>query len=199
MTVGVAVPAEKMVVLLLGAPASGKTTQARKISAEYGIPAISMADILRTQQGHGKAKGSSDKKLNKRLEASVASGTLVSSEVAAGLVHDRITQKDAARGFVLDGYPTTKEEAASLENTLAELGLPKPMVVDLVVSDEVARQRMSDRRRADDKVGLGDMRLEDWRSQERAILEYYPQAARVDAAQGEAAVWAEVKKALANR
>ena len=188
-----------MVVLILGAPGSGKTTQSKKISTEYGIPSISMADILRTQQGHKKAKLSDDKKLNKRLEASVASGTLVSSDVAAGLVLDRITQKDAAGGFILDGYPTTKDEAASLEKSLADLGLPKPVVVDLFVSDEVARQRMSARGRADDKAGFGDSRLEDWRGQEEAILEYYPNAAKVDANQSEGAVWAQVKKALDNR
>jgi adenylate kinase len=190
---------EKLVVLMLGAPGSGKSTQAKKISAKYGIPSISLSDILKTQQGHGKAMLSPDKKLNKRMEAAVSSGAMVSSETANKLVVQRISQKDAANGFILDGYPFTAEDAAEFEKSLAHLHLPKPVVIDLIVPDEVALQRMEARNRADDKAGLSEPRLEDWRKQEAAILSYYPGAHKINGNQSEGQVWAAIQEVLGAR
>jgi len=190
---------QKLVVLILGAPGSGKSTQARKINAKYGIPSISLADILKTQQGHGKAMMSSDKKLNKRMAAAVESGAMVSSETANRLVIQRISEKDAANGFVLDGYPFTADDAAEFEKSLAHLNLPKPVVIDLVVSDAVAMQRMEARNRADDKAGLSEPRLVDWRKQEEAILSYYPDAHKINGDQSEGQVWAAIQEVLGSR
>ncbi len=190
---------EKLVVLMLGAPGSGKSTQAKKISAKYGIPSISMSDILKTQQGQGKAMLSPDKKLNKRMQAAVDSGAMISSETANKLVVQRISQKDAANGFILDGYPFTAEDAAEFEKSLAHLHLPKPVVIDLQVPDDVALQRMEARRRSDDKAGLSAPRLEDWRKQEAAILSYYPAAHKINGNQPEGQVWAAVQEVLGAR
>ena len=190
---------QKMVVLMIGAPGAGKSTQARKISAKYGIPSISLADILKTQQGQGKAMMSSDKKLNKRIAAAVDSGAMVSSETANRLIVQRIAEKDAANGFILDGYPFTADDAAEFEKSLAQLHLPKPVVIDLVVSDNVALQRMEARRRADDKAGMSEPRLMDWRKQEEAILSYYPDAHKINADQSEGQVWAAVQEVLESR
>jgi adenylate kinase len=186
----------KLVVLMLGAPGSGKSTQAAKISSKYNIPSISLANILKTQQGHGKAMMGSDKKLNKRMAAAVESGAMVSSETANRLVVQRIREKDCANGFILDGFPFTADDAAEFEKSLAELHLPKPVVIDLVVPDEVALQRMEARKRADDKAGLSEPRLEDWRKQEAAILSYYPEAHKINGNQPESVVWNAVQEVL---
>jgi len=190
---------QKMVVLMIGAPGSGKSTQAKKISSKYGIPSISMADLLKTAQGHGKAQLGPDKKLNKRMAAAVDSGAMISSETANSLVVQRIGEKDALNGFILDGYPFTADDAAAFEKSLAHLHLPKPVVIDLIVSDSVALQRMEARRRADDKAGLSEPRLMDWRKQEAAILSYYPDAHKINGDQSESQVWSAIQEVLGAR
>jgi adenylate kinase len=190
---------EKLVVLMLGAPGAGKSTQAKKISAKYGIPSIALSDILKTQQGAGKAMLGPDKKLNKRMAAAVDSGAMVSSETANRLVIQRISEKDAVNGFILDGYPFTADDAAEFEKSLAHIHLPKPVVIDLVVPDEVAMQRMEARKRSDDKAGMSEPRLLDWRKQEDAILSYYPGAHKINGNQPEGQVWAAIQEVLSSR
>jgi adenylate kinase len=156
----------KRVILLVGAPGAGKSTQAKKLSKRLDIPAISMSDILRKEGG-----GKSD--LNKRLKAQIASGELVSDEIANALVRKRITQKDAERGFILDGYPRTAAQADYLHATLADLGLPTPIVVSIAVPEQVALERMETRRRADDKPEIMKRRLDEHKQQADFVLERY--------------------------
>ena len=108
----------KMVVLLIGPPGAGKTTQARKISRKYRIPSISMSDLLQKDAGWGKA-GS-----KKVLQAQMESGELVNDETADLLVRKRLFLKDAERGFILDGYPANAAQADNLGKLLQERNLP---------------------------------------------------------------------------
>src|ERR1044072_5827288 len=98
----------RMVVLLIGPPGAGKTTQARKISRKCHIPSISMSDLLKKDAGWGKA-GS-----RKVLKAQMESGELVNDETADLLVRKRLFLKDAEHGFVLDGYPANAAQADRL-------------------------------------------------------------------------------------
>ncbi|MEX2264191.1 MAG: nucleoside monophosphate kinase, partial [Bryobacteraceae bacterium] len=103
---------DKLVVLIVGAPGSGKTTQANKLKKKYRVPSISMADVLKKSAGWGTA-GS-----RKQLKAQVESGELVSDEIANQMIRDRLFRGDASRGFILDGYPASSKQAEFLDALL---------------------------------------------------------------------------------
>ena len=100
-----------MVVLLIGPPGAGKTTQAHKISRKYRIPAISMSDLLKKDAGWGKVG------CQREVKAQVESGELVNDETADLLVRKRLFLKDAERGFVLDGYPANARTGREIGET----------------------------------------------------------------------------------
>ena len=181
----------KMVVLIVGPPGSGKTTQAKNLSRKYGIPAISMAGILKKEGG---GKGG----LNKRLKVQVASGELVNDQAANDLIARRIGRKDALRGFILDGYPATVKQADYLDAALKERGLPPPVVVHLEVPDTVALERMKGRRRADDQPEVMRARLEEYHREAQPVLEHYSggQLKKVDGTRDERQVWQDIEQAL---
>ena len=185
-----AAQADKRVIIIIGPPGSGKTTQAQRLKSKYAIPIVSMSDILK-KEGGGKTA------LNKALKVQIAAGELVNDEMANDLVRKRIAKKDAARGFILDGYPATAGQANYLEKSLAELGLPAPHVVSLDVPDSVAMQRMASRGRADDDAGLAQNRLTQYRSEERLITERYGKSiTRVDGTKSPDEVWAAIEQKL---
>jgi adenylate kinase len=99
-------------VLLLGAPGVGKGTQAKALMAAYGIPQISTGDILRANISKGTTLG-------KMAKALVDQGTLVSDNLVNQMVADRLSQPDVERGYILDGYPRTLNQAEWLDNHLA--------------------------------------------------------------------------------
>ena len=129
-----AVAQTNMVVLLIGPPGSGKTTQAKKISRKYHVPSISMSDLLKKDAGWGKA-GS-----KKELKAQMESGELVNDEAADLLVRKRLFLKDADHGFILDGYPANAKQADKLATLLKERSLPQPVVIFLDTPDGVVRE-----------------------------------------------------------
>lgn len=163
------------VFILLGPPGSGKSVQAGILSKEYKIPAISMADLL-------KQEIRKKNPLSRTLAASIASGELVSDEAANQVMMPRLLQPDAGKGFILDGYPTTDDQAKALDAFLKEQGFPKPVVVILQASDDVLRQRLKKRGRADDKPENVDRRLREYRDHEAFTENHYgtESTARVD-------------------
>lgn len=123
-----------MKVILIGAPGAGKGTQAARISAALGIPAISTGDIIR-----GAIRDRTP--LGMELKAIIESGALAPDDVINRLVAERLGQPDCQKGFLLDGFPRTVEQANFLESAG---GIDK--VIDLAVSDEDIRRRMTGRR-----------------------------------------------------
>jgi len=127
------------VVILLGAPGSGKGTQAKEIVERYGIPQISTGDMLREAVKNRTPLGLAAERI-------MRAGGLVSDEIVNGLVEERTARPDCLSGFVLDGYPRTIEQARTLEEILKRQGRPEPLVVNLVVARDAVVKRISGRR-----------------------------------------------------
>ena len=124
-----------MRVILLGAPGSGKGTQAQAITNKFGIPQISTGDMLRAAVRAGTPLGVEAKKI-------MDAGLLVSDDIILGLIAERIQADDCRKGFLLDGFPRTLAQADGLQN----LGIAIDHVIEFVVDDEEIVQRMSGRR-----------------------------------------------------
>jgi len=131
--------ATQLNLVLLGAPGSGKGTQAERISPAFGIPHISTGDILRGAVRDGTAMGLQAKRF-------MDAGDLVPDQVVIGIIRDRLVQPDAERGFMLDGFPRTLEQARALDEMLAEAGRALNAVLMIDVPEEELVQRLSGRR-----------------------------------------------------
>lgn len=134
-----------MRLVLLGPPASGKGTQGDVLAARYGIPKISTGDMLRAARAAGTALG-------REAATFMEAGKLVPDQVVIGLVEERITQPDAANGFILDGFPRTVAQADALDKKLTAIGAP----LDAALQIDVARGLLIERavfRRIDKRTG----------------------------------------------
>jgi adenylate kinase len=132
-----------MNLLLLGAPGAGKGTQGALIAERYGIRKISTGDLLREAVAKGTPLGQTAKSY-------MDAGELVPDEVMLGLIREELTGKgadpEAARGFILDGFPRTLRQAEGLDRLLDEIGRPLDAVVVVSVPDDVLIRRLSGRR-----------------------------------------------------
>jgi adenylate kinase len=124
--------------VLLGSPGSGKGTQARMLTQCLGIPHISTGDMLRDRIRHGSELGTA-------VVATMQSGALVSDDVVNLMVRERLSQPDAARGFVLDGYPRTLPQAEDLCKWLDGRGI-REVVIHLAVDYNIIIARLTGRR-----------------------------------------------------
>ena len=122
-------------IILLGAPGAGKGTQARFITAKYNIPQISTGDMLRNAIKTGSELGLAAKEIMEK-------GQLVSDEIVIALVKERIGQDDCQNGYLFDGFPRTKAQAAALENA----GIQIDYVIEIAVPDQIIINRLSGRR-----------------------------------------------------
>lgn len=128
-----------MNVILLGPPGAGKGTQAKKLLADYRLPQISTGDILRAEVKAGTELGQKAKEL-------MDAGKLVPDEVVIGIVQKRLAERDAADGFVLDGFPRTIPQAEALEAALSKIGKRVDRVLSFEVPAELVVERISGRR-----------------------------------------------------
>lgn len=128
-----------MRIVLLGAPGSGKGTQAQKLMAEKNIPQISTGDMLRAAVAAGTRFGQQAKEI---MEA----GQLVSDEIVLGIISERLRESDAENGFILDGFPRTGQQALDLEDLLDELGQPLQAAILMDVNFDVLMKRLTGRR-----------------------------------------------------
>lgn len=128
-----------MRIVLLGAPGSGKGTQAKKLMADRNIPQISTGDMLREAVAAGTRFGEQARDI---MEA----GQLVPDDIVLGIISERLTRPDAADGFILDGFPRTRRQAADLEELLDELGVPLDTAVLLDVDFDILLKRLTGRR-----------------------------------------------------
>jgi adenylate kinase len=128
-----------MNLILLGPPGAGKGTQAKKLVADHGIPQISTGDILREATRAGT-------ELGRQAGPLMAAGKLVPDEIVIGIIAERLKAKDAAQGFILDGFPRTVPQAEALDRMLAGARRKIDKVLSLEVPEEVVVERISGRR-----------------------------------------------------
>jgi len=154
--------------ILTGPPGAGKGTQAKLLTKRLGIPQIATGDILREAVASGS-------ELGERVKAIMERGELVPDEVVIAIVEERLARKDCRPGFILDGFPRTREQASALEGLLTKIGREPVRVVSLKVVDEVLRQRILERGegRADDTEETIARRLEVYRRETTPVLEHF--------------------------
>ena len=180
-------------IVMLGPPGSGKGTQAALLAEKWGIPAISTGEMLRGAVADGT-------ELGRRVEAIMASGKLVDDTTMGEVVADRLTSGEAQGGFILDGYPRTREQVATLERILTEASVDLDAVLAIEVPKEVLTERALARRRDDDREDVIRARFQIYQEKTEPLLDYYEQRdllLRIDGHQSIEEVTAAVLEAMA--
>lgn len=161
-----------MRLVLLGAPGSGKGTQAARLRQHLQVPHISTGDLLRAEVAAGS-------KLGREAKEVMAAGKLVSDEILLGMLEERFSRADTANGFILDGYPRNLAQAAALGRLLERIGQPMDYAVQLEVPTELLVERIAGRAkaegRADDSPESVRTRLKVYDEQTAPVVEYYRQ------------------------
>lgn len=200
-----------MRIVLLGAPGSGKGTQAQRLQAKYGVPQVSSGDLLRDAVARGT-------ELGRKVKSVMDAGQLVSDDLVLGLIRERLGKPDAARGFILDGFPRNIDQANALNALLKDLDQPIDAVLLLDVRKETLVQRLAGRRtcptcgtvynvhsmpagentcskdgaqlyqRPDDKEDVVAKRLEVYQTQTQPLIDHYSRLGQLRAVAGEGAL-----------
>ncbi len=180
-----------MRLILLGPPGAGKGTQAQRLIQKYGIVQLSTGDMLRAAVAAGTPVG-------QRVKAIMERGDLVPDEVVVAIIADRIGQPDAARGFVLDGFPRTVPQAEALDRLLAECGLELDAVIELKVDEGILIKRIENRvaemtargekLRSDDNPEILKGRLAAYRAQTAPLTGHYAGKGMLRGVDGMAAI-----------
>jgi adenylate kinase len=197
-----------MRIVLLGAPGSGKGTQAQRLQAKYGVPQVSSGDLLRDAVAR-------QTDLGLKAKAAMEAGQLVSDEIVLGLIRERLSQPDAKNGFILDGFPRNSDQAGALSKLLTDIGQPLEAVLLMEVRTQTLIGRLAGRRvckscgtvhalsqlsspdapctkcggelfqRSDDKEDVIAKRLEVYQSQTKPLIEHYKQQGLLKVVKGE--------------
>ncbi len=159
-----------MRLVLLGAPGSGKGTQATRLKDALNVPHISTGELLRAAVAAGTPLGLKAKEV-------MAAGNLVSDEIVLGMLEERLSQPDVRGGFILDGYPRNLAQANSLDELLARLQQPVDVAVQLDVGTDLLIQRLAGRAqaegRADDSPDAVRNRLRVYTDQTAPVIDFY--------------------------
>jgi adenylate kinase len=183
-------------VLLLGPQGAGKGTQAKRISAEYGIPHIASGEILRAEMDAGTELGN-------RVKDVYARGDLVSDDLMIELIRNRLEQPDTEAGFVLDGFPRTTVQAEALDSMFNDIGRNFSVAFALQIPDGVAFERLRRRAevegRTDDTDEAIQRRLDNYHRETEPLIEYYRTRGNLVPIHGDRSeneVFAEIQRAL---
>jgi adenylate kinase len=157
-------------ILMLGPQGSGKGTQAKLISAQYGIPHIATGDMLREAIANGT-------ELGRQVEPILERGDLVPDHLMISLIRERLMRKDTGEGFVLDGFPRTMAQAEALDAMLREIGRELTIVFELQLSDDECLARLLRRAqlegRTDDTPEVVRHRLKLYHQETEPLIEHY--------------------------
>ena len=180
-----------MRLILLGPPGAGKGTQAQRLIHDYGIVQLSTGDMLRAAVAAGTPVGLKAKDI-------MASGGLVPDDVVIGIISDRLDQPDAARGFILDGFPRTVPQAEALDQLLDSKKLNLDAAIELRVDERALLQRVESRVaemtargeqvRSDDTPEVLSKRLASYRTLTEPLIRYYSERGKLLTVDGMMAV-----------
>ncbi len=165
-----------MRIILLGPPGSGKGTQAQRLIHRYGIVQLSTGEMLR-------AAVAAETPVGLKAKDVMAGGGLVPDEIVVGIISDRLDQPDAAKGFILDGFPRTVPQAEALDDLLRKKRLKLDAVIELRVNESALLQRVETRVaemrargeevRVDDTAEVLVKRLASYRASTEPLIYYY--------------------------
>ncbi len=162
-----------MRLLLIGAPGSGKGTQAVRLADHFGITHISSGDLLRQHVTDGTAFG-------RQVQEFVSRGDLVPDQMVLDMLRKPIVEASAQGGYVLDGFPRTVEQAGIAYQTAKELGVAVQVAAYLAVGrDELIRRLLARGRGSDDTQDVIEHRLEVYEDKTRPMIDYYANRERL--------------------
>ncbi|MGH8480861.1 MAG: adenylate kinase [Nevskiaceae bacterium] len=198
-----------MRLVFMGAPGSGKGTQARRLMDAYASPQISTGDLLRAAVAAGTALG-------QKAKSAMDAGQLVADDIVVGMIRERLAQKDTKFGFILDGFPRSLSQAAALDKMLGEVNQPLNKAILLDVNTDNLIKRLTGRRtcrvcghlynvhfsppkqagkcdldggellqRADDNEETITRRLKVYQDQTAPLIDYYKQQGKFVSVDGE--------------
>lgn len=180
-----------MRLILLGPPGAGKGTQAARLMQKYGIQQLSTGDMLR-------AAVAAETPIGLKAKAVMDAGGLVSDDIVVGIVAERIQQPDAERGFILDGFPRTLNQAQALDAMLIEKHMELDAVIELKVAEAALLDRIAQRAkemqaagkpvRADDNPEAFKTRLDAYRTLTAPVSDYYAGTGQLRTTDGMAAI-----------
>lgn len=174
-----------MRIVLLGAPGSGKGTQAALLVQDLNLPHISTGELLRSA-----VKAGTD--LGLKAKAVMDRGELVSDDIMLGLIEERLSQPDASAGFILDGYPRNLAQARALDELLGRIEQPvdEALQIDVDVDMVIARiaKRAAEEGRSDDTEEVVRNRMEVYSDQTAPVVDYYAQKGLLSRVLGEGTI-----------
>ena len=171
-----------MRLVLLGAPGSGKGTQATRLREHLQVPHISTGELLRAAVAAGSALGL-------QAKAVMEAGNLVSDDIVLGMLEERLLKPDTGNGFILDGYPRNLAQARALDALLDRIGQPADVAVQLDVATDLLVDRLSGRAklegRADDSPDAVRKRLAVYSEQTAPVVDFYRNQGKLACVHGE--------------
>jgi adenylate kinase len=175
----------QMRIVMLGAPGSGKGSQAALLVEELDLPHISSGELLRSAVKAGTLLG-------QKAKAVMDRGELLSDELMLSLIEERLSEGDTANGFILDGYPRNLAQAESLDELLERIGQPVDEALQIDVDTEMIIGRIAKRAaeegRSDDTEEVARKRMEVYAEQTAPVVDYYAQKGLLSRVLGEGTI-----------